>query len=281
MYRGVCLDLDGTLVDDGKRISPFNLKILRRLRKKGMEIIIATGRGLSKAREMTLAMDFPFTIIANNGAIVEEAPGKILLEQTVSKEIVDEVYNEGRKRALLPYLYIIDPEKSLLLPENAGMDYHRGSVADLKELEYFINYEKVPKVLSIVYIDDREKLLGFEKAISQLDIPCSTHLIRAFDPHSMIYEIQNPRATKDRAIDMYLNRKGLSMDQMIAIGDDNNDIRMIRKAGLGIAMVNGTTEIKEKADLITEFDNNQDGVGKVLKKVFDLDKKIYGVFGKS
>lgn len=281
MYRGVCLDLDGTLVDDEKRISPFNLKILKKLSQKGIEIIIATGRGLSKAREMTLAMDFPFTMIANNGAIVEEAPGKILLEQTVPEKIFHEVYEEGRKRALLPYLYIIDPEKSLLLPENTGMDYHRGSVADLKELEYYIKYEKVPKVLSIVYIDDREKLLGFEKAICQMEIPCSTHLIRAFDQRSMIYEIQNPKATKDTAIRMYLNRKGLDMDQVIAIGDDNNDITMIRDAGLGIAMVNGTKEMKEKADLITEYDNNQDGVGKVLEKVFDLDKKIYGVFGKS
>ena len=63
---------------------------------------------------------------------------------------------------------------------------------------------------------------------------------------------------------------GIKPEEIIAIGDDSNDINMIKNAGLGIAMKNSIPKVLEAADIITEFDNNNSGVAKVLEEIFNI-----------
>ena len=70
MYEAVCIDLDGTLLDDNKKISDKNIEILNKVNEKGIEIIIATGRALPRAIDFTKVLGFEHTLVANNGAII-------------------------------------------------------------------------------------------------------------------------------------------------------------------------------------------------------------------
>ena len=85
-----------------------------------------------------------------------------------------------------------------------------------------------------------------------------------------LLEIMNPLGSKWLSLEEYSKEKGISREEIIAIGDDNNDIEMIKKAGLGIAMKNASLGVKKVADIITKEDNNEDGVANILREVLNI-----------
>ena len=85
-----------------------------------------------------------------------------------------------------------------------------------------------------------------------------------------MFEIMNPQGSKWKSILEYSNSRGIKPEEIIAFGDDNNDIEMIVNAGLGVAMKNGSSLIKEVADNISEKDNEDSGVAFELKKILDF-----------
>jgi hydroxymethylpyrimidine pyrophosphatase-like HAD family hydrolase len=95
-----------------------------------------------------------------------------------------------------------------------------------------------------------------------------THITMSLKRIGPLLEVSHIEGTKWHAALKYAERCGIKQEEIIAIGDDSNDLEMIRYAGLGIAMKNALDFVKPMADLVTEYDNNQSGVGRVLKKVF-------------
>ena len=85
-----------------------------------------------------------------------------------------------------------------------------------------------------------------------------------------LLEIMNPLGNKWLSLKEYAQKKGISPEEIIAIGDDNNDAQMIKNAGCGIAMKNASQQVKKVADIITEKDNNQAGVAFELRKILNL-----------
>ncbi|MDL2311203.1 HAD-IIB family hydrolase, partial [Peptostreptococcaceae bacterium OttesenSCG-928-C18] len=105
MYKVICLDLDGTLLDDKKEISELNLKILEVLQLRGIEIVIATGRGLTRIEQLTKNMKFPHVIIANNGAIAKSSSkDDILFYNTLDINIFNDIAKVSKNYNMLPYL---------------------------------------------------------------------------------------------------------------------------------------------------------------------------------
>lgn len=85
-----------------------------------------------------------------------------------------------------------------------------------------------------------------------------------------LLEIMNPLGDKWLSLLEYAKDKGIDKSEIIAIGDDNNDIEMIKNSGCGIAMKNGSQYVKKVADIISEKDNNQSGVAHELKKLLKI-----------
>lgn len=270
MYKVICLDLDGTLLDDNKKISKFNLDVLESLNDRGMEIVIATGRGITKARGLTSDIGFPYTIIANNGAIAGyNYSDEILFCNPIDYDKYNSIYNTGIDINMIPYLHVYHKKKSLVIPNNETKISHLGSVNSIDEI-LFINEadEVLDKILSIVYIDKEDRINKLDRNVLELNLNLSSHTLSSVRSDAIMIEYLDFLAEKSIGISRYLKNKKVNWEQVISFGDENNDIDMIRKSGIGVCMKNGTESLKINSKYISSYDNNNSGVGKELIKIF-------------
>ena len=273
MYEVICLDLDGTLLNDDKKISRFNLETLSILANNNINIIIATGRGLSKTVELTKDFNFPYIIIANNGAIAKKSfRDKIIFCNPIEYNSYKEILEIGDRFNMVPYLHIYDDHnnKSLIIPDNISKAEHLGSVKNIDEIIYKrdVQYNELENILSVVFIDEEEKISELDKEILNLKLKISSHTLSSSINNSILVEYLNPLAVKSIGISSYLNYMNIPWKNVIAFGDDNNDIDMIKKAGIGVCMKNGSDLLKINANHISDYSNNEDGVGRELVKIF-------------
>lgn len=278
MFKVICLDLDGTLLDDNKTISDLNARVLEFLYSKGIEIVIATGRGMNKARELTSKIKFPYKIIANNGAIAGYSyKNDIIFYNPIEYDLYNTIFETGKVRKMIPYLHIFEKngEKSLVIPNNEKKEEHMGSVNKIDEILFAneTDRELLDGILSVVYIDKEDKIDRLGEEILKLKLKLSTHTLSSVRENAIMLEYLNPLAEKSIGISAYLKYRNISWNNVISFGDDNNDLDMIRRSGMGICMRNGTESLKINAKYITAYGNNESGVGRELIKIFG---GIYG-----
>lgn len=269
-YKAVALDLDGTLLNSRRFIPKAHRDILRELDSKGIEIIIATGRGLSSALKVTKNLNFHYTIVSNNGAIAMDENRKVLFSQTIENEILDFIRESFSGILRGPFVHIDDEEVFLLVPEDSDDSYPDYSVEKPSQWDTLENHPVQDNILSIVLFGKEEELRPNLELIKKFP-QVTTHISHAFEKGEVLLEVQHKLAEKYLGIEHLLEIKNLTLDDCVAIGDDNNDLSMITECGFGIVMKNGTDLMKSKADYITKFTNDEDGVEKVLRKVFKFE----------
>ena len=130
--------------------------------------------------------------------------------------------------------------------------------------------KELDRVLTIVYPGELYLLYDFHLSIKDLyPDRFNSHVMEDAKQSKALLEIMNPQATKWNSLIKYANSLDIEANEIIAIGDNNNDIEMIINAGLGIVMKNGSKLAKEVADLVSERDNNESGVAIELRKILE------------
>lgn len=256
-YKAVILDLDGTLLDDSKKIPYENALVLKKLHDTGILIVVATDRRYLFAKNVLKELGFNISVLSSNGNALWELNGdkKVpakYLEERVFREILD----KGNKAGLYPVLHVdmfekgIDTLSQYEYTDPAYNNYIRSDdrhmvVEDLMNL-------KSPNVMLMCYAADMEKLADFQNLIHE-KFPESihSHITMSLKRIGPLLEISHIKGTKWHTALDFAAGFGIKPEEIIAIGDDNNDINMINNAGLGIAMKNSIFRVKEAADVIT------------------------------
>ncbi len=277
MYKLIAIDLDGTLLDDKKNIPEENIKLMRELIDREYEIVIATGRRYWEAKNIIKDINRPMVILANNGNIVRDLKDdKILIKKYLDIEDFKKVIEESRKRGLCPLLLVDEYEKGIDVVVEAGNinEYHDVYLSRAedrcKKVEDYLEMEDL-NILSIVYFGDKKDMEGLYDYINERYPKIfKAHLMENIRVAEALLEIMNPLGDKWLSLLDYARERGIERKEIIAVGDDNNDIEMIKNAGLGIAMKNASPMVKEVADIITEKDNNEAGLAFELRKILKL-----------
>ena len=273
-YKMVVLDLDGTLLDDEKQISETNIKILNELHKRNIEIVIATGRNYYMAKMLTEKISSVTPVIlSNNGSVVRRSHNDEVLNYNYLDPIFFErIYNEGLKRNLNPFIHVdeynngydIIYEKEEFEEVYSGYikkDYNRAKLIKFDPL-------KTNKILSVCFFDEYNKLSDFgNELVNQKDY--NTIFNRNLGNLALL-EFLHPEGCKWSSLKKYAKQKNVKSEEIISIGDDNNDIEMLKNTGMGIAMINGTEDIKKVAKKVSKYDNNNSGVYYELKEIFKI-----------
>ncbi len=276
-YKLVAIDLDGTLLTDDKNITKENIEILEMLNNKSVEIIIATGRRYWSAKNFVDKLNFNLVIMANNGNIVRRvSDDEVLVSKYLNKNDFDILIKMGKKRGLHPIVHVnhYDEGYDILVEfsSNKGShsEYLHKNLERYKEINDILNY-KASKALVVCYFDLYERLLDFQhKLHNEYPDKYNSHIMNNSTTVGPILEIMNPLGSKWNSIKEYARDRNIKIEEIIAIGDDNNDITMVKGAGLGIAMKNSCREVKEVADIVTDKCNNESGVAYELKKIFNI-----------
>ncbi len=274
-YKMVVLDLDGTLLNDEKTISDKNVYILNKLHKQGIHIVIATGRNYYMAKILTerLILTKP-VILANNGAVVRRYVNDEFIESNyLDYSLFEKIYELGLKHNLNPIIHVDEYHQGYDLIyecenyEEAYLGYIKNDFKRTKHKRF--KEEEINNILSVCYFNEYNKLINFKNEIEKIPGEFNIILNQNLRSQSLL-ELLNINGCKWCALKKYIDGLGIDKNQVIAIGDDNNDIELIANSGLGIAMKNATDGIKYAADLISRFSNNESGVYYELSEIFKI-----------
>ncbi len=276
-YKLVAIDLDGTLLNDDKEISIENEKALKEINDMGIEIVIATGRRYWSAKEFVRGLDMDLVIMANNGNIVRNISNdEVLITKYLNDIDFYTLIKEGRKRGMYPVVHSDYYEDGYDLIIELEEDDSNYSSYMSKNIERYVKVKdllkyKDPRALVVCYMNKYDELDEFQNILHEkYPNKYSSHIMNSLSPVGPILEVMNPLGSKWLSLKAYCDDKGIKAEEIVVIGDDNNDIEMIRHSGLGIAMKNAIEPVKSVADRITDKTNNEDGVAKVLKEIFKI-----------
>ncbi|MEI5995598.1 sugar-phosphatase [Candidatus Enterococcus mansonii] len=261
----VAIDIDGTLLDSNRKITPKVKETLKKANEKGIYIVLCTGRPLPGVKEqlteLELYGDNDFVITYNGSLVQATKTNEIISRYTLSHDDFLEIEYMARKVGA--HLHTIDDKAIYTANRDIGKyTVHEAHLVDMP-LKYRAVDEMTPdmSIIKMMMIDEPEIL---DQAISQLPEEFSSKYttVKSTD---FYYEILNKEANKGNALAKLADHLGISQAETMAIGDNENDLSMIEYAGVGVAMGNATESVKRAADIHTTS-NDEDGVAEVLLK---------------
>ncbi len=261
MYRLLAIDLDGTLLTPQKIITPRTYQALRQAISAGVTIVIATGQTLSVLQNVCADLPLSAPQIIENGAIIADIhSGDILHERLIPPEHILPVLEELRNFGLYRAYHTLH---RVYVDRNTprARSWYRPPVLPAVEVEDVASLYPL-SCIKVVGIGEantlREKRRELERIFAeQLYVTQSS-----FD----ILEFLHPEVSKGNALRIIASDLNIMPEEIVAFGDNHNDIGMLRLAGLGVAMGNAHEEVKAAADYVTRS-NAEDGVAVVIEEM--------------
>ncbi|KAB3532903.1 HAD family phosphatase [Alkaliphilus pronyensis] len=269
MYRLIVLDMDGTLLNSNSEISKENKTMLKKAKDAGVNIAIATGRIFTSARFYAEILGINTPIIACNGALIRNFhDNRVIYSDPLKVEDAIKVIEICDNYDL--YYHFYDQEKLCVIDKNIDYlkDYywrgrkrindgiHIESIGN--SIEYIYNYR--PELLKFVIVnEDRDRLEDIRKEFN------SIHNVEVDKSWYNNLEIMNKGVSKGKAILKLSQLMNIKKDEIIAFGDNYNDLSMKDYVGTFVAMGNSEAEVKNKAHYVTETNDNH-GVAIGIKK---------------
>lgn len=269
MYKLIAIDMDGTLLTSDKKISERTKKAIKEARKKGVYVVLASGRpidGLLKyLEELDLLSDDDY-VLSYNGCLVQKSKSReVICDVTIKGEDLSYLYNLSREIGV--NIHAFSKERGLITPKNSKYTQYEAdqNFITLTEVSHD-NIDNNEDIIKIMMIDEPEILeAGIKKLPKELSDKYSMARSAPF-----FLEFFNKNADKGVGVKLLAEHLNIKREEVITMGDAMNDYPMIKYAGLGVVMKNGSDELKEIADYITDTNDN-DGVAKVIEK-FVLNK---------
>ncbi|CAG8921940.1 unnamed protein product [Penicillium salamii] len=262
----IAIDMDGTLLNPQHEITPAVKSALDRARQQGVSIVLTTGRPFVGIQRYLMELDMQTPgqyAISNNGALVHQAKdGECVAEVTLTFD--DYLYIENLARELGVHFQAFD-KTHLYTPNKDISEYtiHEASLTGIpvryRAVEEMDRAMRFPKLMMI----DRPALL--DAAIARLPGHAQqTYTILKSAPYYL--EILDRRVNKGQGVKMLAEKLGLKQEEVMAIGDQENDLAMIEYAGTGVAMGNAIDSVKKIAQFITKT-NMEDGVAHAIEEL--------------
>lgn len=267
-YRLIAIDMDGTLLNSHSNISERNRMVLCKAIEKGVNIVLSTGRIHRSAVHYARLTGLNSPIIACNGAVITSADGKdIIFERYIDNNILRSIVEMAEDGNVYYHFYDLSTfyfRKS----EDKFKKYHGYYEENFKDQGIrIIGFNNPVEVLNNT--SEFHKLVFIEDDVLKLEnLRQKLEKIRGISVCKSWYnnlEIMSEGISKGNALKFLAQMLGIDTSETVAIGDNENDISMLKVAGLAIAMGNGDEIIKKNAHIVTDT-NDEDGVAKAIEK---------------
>ncbi|UJL46292.1 HAD family phosphatase [Virgibacillus sp. NKC19-16] len=284
----IASDLDGTLLNEQGEVSKENAEAIKKAIAQGCEFVVATGRSYGAANKPLQEVDITCPIISMNGARTYTSDKKIVRSVALDIEIArkiqnvcqeEEMYlefftNQGIYSTSREYFVevMIDVMKSAN-PDVSEAEIREGAESRLQEeqVSFIENYDDLYAMENLEIF----KILGFslekerlEKVRTQFTEKQAVAITSSGDIN---LEFNHPQAQKGIALEILASSMGVEMKDVMALGDNLNDVSMLKMAGHAVAMENAEEEIKKICDYRTKT-NKEHGVAVAIEEVLGKDK---------
>lgn len=287
MYKLIAVDLDGTMLNSYGIVTENTKNVIKNVINKGTDVIIASGRPIDSIKAIAKEIGSENYFIAGNGALVYDIKNdEVVYEKYMPKEKVLEIIKICEENSITYNVYTDETILATSLKYNV-LYYHKENlkkeedkktnISIVKDMYDYVKNMNNAKFLKITICDDMKsvfnsilKKINKVKDVEVLDV---SHMSRKTItqgteeiPIEYYYtEITYKDVDKWNAIEFLAEKINIKREEIIAIGDNINDKKMIEESGLGIAMKGSTPYVREVAKYITDT-NNDEGVAKAIEK---------------
>lgn len=265
-YKIIAIDLDGTLLNDNVEILPENKIAIQKAVEKGVHIIISSGRGYKSINNFVKELeikDLDFYGSAFHGSCVFKiSTMEKIKEFYIDRNIILNIYDEIKNSDDIGVIIYKDGDNFYTMNKNSYVDMYYEKIK--YPIKIINSYNDISgDFVKMLFIGNNENLIKYYNKFKYLD---EKNICKVFFSASYLLEFMNPFASKGDSLKFICNKLGIDISESIGIGDNYNDIELIRDAGLGVAMKNGVDEAKYIANYVTNNDNNNCGVAEVINK---------------
>lgn len=267
MIKIIACDLDETLLDSKKQISEENKIAIQKAKAKGIKFVCATGRGYKSVENILKELDLydqeDQYVISTNGAMITENKNNKMIEMaSLDFELVQQLFDFAMVNQKCIQIFTQEDVYGYLLDEDerAMLFMFKPDAIEMKENT--IEFLKGQKIVKVMYHDTLEQLFKLEPLMkhitdNKLDVSYSSNRYMEFTPFGI---------DKGYGLKQLANYLNVDMSETMAIGDNYNDLSMIKVASVGVSVANAHEDIKKASDYICINDHNHSAIAEVIEK---------------
>lgn len=266
MYKLIVLDCDGTLLNSSKNITERTQNALTHVLAKDVKIMIASARPFYRLKpilcELGINVDDQFTIAFNGALVVNNTESEILFSKGFEYEQIKEIIEIGESFLTKMFLY----SKNVIYSNKDDEKYRKKNPDvnfDVVSLER-LDYTNIP-IYKIAYVNTPEDTIKLRNKLPSF-------MFEKYEVSSSVpqfVEIVNRGVTKAGALALVQKKMGIESSEILAFGDQDNDIPMLKYAGGSVVMGNASDEIKAYATYVTKS-NDEDGVAVAIEHFWGM-----------
>jgi Cof subfamily protein (haloacid dehalogenase superfamily) len=272
MIRLIALDIDGTLLDSHWQVPEANRQAVREAAAQGIEVALVTGRRFDFARPVIEQVDSPLTLIVSGGALVKARDGRTLVHHLLPKEIAREVLLDTRAFRDAAALVFDRPRAAQVVHEGLDTDDpHRRSyydrnrdyIQEIAPLEDALIEDPIQVMFSGRFLQMRslvETLRGRPVA-GRVSVAITEYESRNFS----LVDVNRAGCTKGATLKEWADRRGIARAEIMAVGDNLNDLEMLQAAGVPVVMGNAVEALKQSGWPVT-LTNDEAGVACAIRR---------------
>lgn len=270
--RLLAVDIDGTLLDPASELPAANLAALRRAQQKGVEVVLVTGRRYRFALPIAQSLGFDSWLITSNGAIIRSTAGQTFFRDLMPLGTALRLcaaMDSFRRAAVLTF--DVEGKGSLVVESTEGFDpgiqrwleRNRDSIEFIVPLEDALTTDPV----QVAFAGSLEHMARAEAHLRSTAVESELTILRTRYPARdlSIMDVLRRACSKGHALERWARHRGLVRSQVMAIGDNFNDLEMLEYAGLPVVMGNAAEEMKQNGWAIT-LGNDQAGVAAAVEE---------------
>lgn len=270
-YKLVCVDVDGTLLTSKHKVSERTKESLVKAHKLGVHIVVSTGRMYTDAEYYSNLLGVKSPVIASNGAFIKEKDNdQVIYKDVLGEELSMELLSIFQKHHMKPYY--CTPHKfyygNIMFKFFYVIAKILGTRSNKLDVEYVYSWERWRNILH----KEKDNIVKCEIIFRNAPLIDGVRSelknkkeLEIVDSSKYNIEITRKGVSKGKAVAILADIYNIKREEIMTIGDSENDLSMIEYAGLGIAMENASDTVKQRADYITESNDN-DGVAKAIER---------------
>jgi Cof subfamily protein (haloacid dehalogenase superfamily) len=259
----IAIDVDGTLLNSKGELTARVEAALRAAQGQGVQVVLATGKTRVSTLSVMAQLNLTTPGIYLQGPVIYDGAGKILQQQTLTPAVLRQVLTYVDGRGFTPLLYsgtrVLARAVNRSVAENFFARYHEPDPEVVGALHNVIDTTPINKM---VVVGEPARITALRYQLN-LQIGGAGRVVQAGVPEML--ELLPPGASKGAALKFVLKELRLTPEQVLAIGDAENDMEMIQLAGVGVAMGQASQRVKDAADHVVSS-NDSDGVAEAIER---------------
>lgn len=274
--RLIAIDIDGTLLDPKFQVSNANLETLGRAHAQGIEIALVTGRRHTFALPVANALHFDVTLISSNGAVTRSSSGELFHQDLLPADVATRILHHMADFRPNTVLTFDRPGKGAIIVESAeelNQTIQRWMEKNSEWIDYVRPLEKaiVEAPIQAMFCGTVALMTEAQERLTACPFASEFTALRTqYDARNLcIVDILNQGCSKGHALERWATHHGYAREEVMAIGDNFNDIEMLAFAGLPVIMGNACPELKQNGWLET-LGNDESGVAWAVDKVLEV-----------